>query len=92
MTRTAPEPEPVSLSEEAGSPMEAGAVSEEDSVAEEAADEDAAEEIAAEEAAYDPDTLAEEAMLDEAADMTAQTLSDTEETPVQQPDADDAAR
>lgn len=49
-------------------------------------------EIAAEEAAYDPDTLAEEAMLDEAADMTAQTLSDTEETPVQQPDADDAAR
>lgn len=38
MTRTAPEPEPVSLSEEAGSPMEAGAVSEEDFVSEEAAD------------------------------------------------------
>ena len=67
---------------------DAPAAQEAENIVDEAAD----AEIAAEEAAYDPDTLAEEAMLDEAADMTAQTLSDTEETPVQQPDADDAAR
>ncbi len=67
---------------------DAPAAQEAENIVDEAADAG----IAAEEAAYDPDTLAEEAMLDEAADMTAQTLSDTEETPVQQPDADDAAR